>query len=70
VWSREEPIRHPQAGCAVRFLIRTKLYAAAAKVNIQPTLSGPRNLVWCSSAMLFIHPNTSSPRLRLFWLTA
>src|SRR5665213_1671693 len=59
-----------QAGGAMRLRIRTRLYAAAAKVNIHPTLSGPRNLVLRCKATVFIQPNTSSTRFRFRWLIA
>ena len=44
---------------------RTKLYAAALRVNIQPTRAVPRCRVLRKPAAAFVHPNTSSIRLRL-----
>src|SRR5580700_11386683 len=59
---------HPATAVSVR--MRTKLYAAAPNVNIHPTLARPRCRTLRSSATLFNHPNISSIRLRLLWLTA
>ena len=54
---------------AERFRILTRVYAAAAKVNIQRTRSSPRNRVLRCCATVFIQPKTSSTRLRFLWLT-
>ena len=50
--------------------IRTKLYAAAVKVNIQPTSAVPRWRVLRKPPAVLIQPNTSSMRLRPRRLTA
>src|SRR6266851_6474480 len=47
---------------------RTKLYAAALSVNIQPTRGVPLWRVLRKPAEDLIQPNTSSIRLRLRWL--
>jgi len=46
--------------------IRTKLYAAAANVNIQPTFSIPRCRTFRISAIVFSQPKLSSIRFRFF----
>jgi hypothetical protein len=48
-----------------RFRIRTRLYAAAANVNTQPTLCSPRCLTFRSIPTVFSQPKTSSIRFRL-----
>src|SRR5207302_5351163 len=55
---------------AVRFRIRTRLYAARAKVNIQSTRRVPRYRVLRISPMVLSQPKISSTRFRRRWLTA
>ena len=45
--------------------MRSRLYAAAAKVKLHPTRSTPRNRVLRCSATVFSQPKISSTRLRL-----
>jgi hypothetical protein len=59
-WS--PPTRPHATAASVR--IRTKLYTAAAKVNIQPTWATPRCRVFRSSPTVFIQPKISSTHLR------
>lgn len=47
-------------GVRVRVLMRTRLYAAAANVNVQPTRLRPRCRSLRSVATVFIHPKTVS----------
>ena len=58
------------AGIGISFRIRTRLYAAAAKVKIHTTLNSPRCFSFRNSAMSFNQPKHFSMRLRFFWLTA
>jgi hypothetical protein len=55
---------------ASRFRIRTRLYAAAAKVNAQTTFAMLRCRTFLISAIVFSHPKHSSIRFRFRWLTA
>ena len=65
------PLTHAApTGLASRFRIRTRLYAAAANVNTQPTFSIPRCRTLRISAIVFSHPKHSSIRFRFFWLTS
>ena len=50
--------------------MRTRLQAAAAKVNIHATRSRPRNRVLRCGATVFIQPKTSSTRFLFRWLIA
>ena len=52
------------ASWTARFRMRTRLYAAAAKVNIHPTRSFPRNFTLRNPPTVFIHPKISSTRFR------
>ena len=61
---------HDYAAAVSSLGIRTKLYAAAAKVNIQPTSTVPRCRVLRRPPAVLIQPNTSSMRLRPRRLTA
>ena len=45
-----------------KFLMRTRLYAAAAQVNIHPTRSKPRNRVLRIKATVLNQPKISSTR--------
>ena len=69
VWSRERN-RPIHAGASRRFLILTRLYTAAVKMNIQPTRSVPLWRVFRIPPTVFIQPKHSSTRLRLRWLMA
>ncbi|GIU78826.1 MAG: hypothetical protein KatS3mg005_2064 [Bryobacteraceae bacterium] len=61
--------RAPQAvAAAIRFLILTRLYAAAASVNSHPTFSRPLSFTFLSPATTFAHPKNSSTSFRLLWL--
>ena len=57
------PLTHAApTGLASRFRIRTRLYAPAAKVNTQPTLSIPRCRTFLIRAIVFNRPKHSSVR--------
>src|SRR6185295_12721866 len=58
------PARGSHAAWTARFRMRTRLYAAAAKVNIHPTRSFPRNFTLRNPPTVFIHPKISSTRFR------
>jgi hypothetical protein len=61
------PLTHTApTGLGSSFRIRTKLYAAAAKVNTQPTFSIPRCRTFRIRAIVFSHPKHSSIRFRFF----
>ena len=49
---------------AVRLRMRTRLYAAAVRVNTQATRSVPRCRVFLKLPTVFIQPKTSSTRWR------
>ncbi len=49
-----------------RFLIRTRLYAAAVKLKCQATFSVPMYRVFRKTPTVFIHPKISSTRFRIF----
>src|SRR5512143_2613152 len=73
--SRFTLARHParyfslsHAGASIRFRILTKLYTATPKVNIQPTRSVPRCLVFRSIPTVFSQPKISSTRFLFRWL--
>ncbi len=57
-----------QAVAAIRFLILTRLYAAAANGNSHPTFSLPLSFTFLSPATTFAHPKNSSTPFRLRWL--
>ena len=49
---------------------RTRLYAAMARVNSQPTLGRPRCRAFRSPAPVLAQPNAAAIRVRIRWLTA
>lgn len=55
----------PHGATATRLRIRTRLYAATAKVKSQPTRCPPRSLTVRSQPTVFSQPKTSSTRLRV-----
>jgi hypothetical protein len=65
-----ETLRPHQAavGIGISLRILTRLYAADAKVKIQPTLKSPRCLSLRSNAMSFSQPKHSSIRFRLLMI--
>jgi hypothetical protein len=59
-----------QVASCKRVLIRTRLYAAAAKTNAQPTFARARCRVLRSPATVSSQPKSSSTRLWRRWLLA
>lgn len=67
LFGHTSPLTHTApTGLASSFRIRTRLYAAAANVNIQPTFSIPRCRTFRINAIVFNHPKHSSIRFRFF----
>jgi hypothetical protein len=85
IWEQHEAVsfrvrqgqRYPRAqsfccahATAASVRMHTRLYTAAANVNIQPIRAMPRWLSLRSSPTVFSQPKISSTHFRFRWLTA